>query len=109
LFKGARKLFHEPNVLAGQLTENDMKIREVDEPGLIAFLVKEHAFSEERVLAALKRIKTFKQKSSQSRIDSFFKVLPKESSPQKKPAATKRKNEPAAAKGAAGKRGRKPK
>lgn len=109
LFKGARKLFHEPNVLAGQLTENDLKIRDVDEKGLIAFLVKEHAFSEERVLAALKRIKTFKQKSSQSRIDSFFKVLPKESSPQKKPAVMKRKNEPAAAKGAAGKRGRKPK
>lgn len=109
LFKGARKLFHEPNVLSGQLNENDLKIRDVDEPGLMTFLVKEHAFSEERVLAALKRIKAFKQKSSQSRIDSFFKVLPKDSSP-KKPvvgAAAKRKND--ASKVAAGKRGRKPK
>lgn len=112
LFKGARKLFHEPNVMSGQLTEADLKIREVDEQGLIAFLVKEHAFSEDRVLAALKRIKAFKQKSSQSRIDSFFKPMPKESSPKKTTAtAAKRKNEAGAggAKGAAGKRGRKPK
>lgn len=112
LFKGARKLFNEPNVLSGQLTDADLKIRDVDEEGLIAFLVQENGFSEERVVAALKRIKAFKQKSAQSRIDSFFKPMPKDSSPKKKTTAatTKRKNEPSAAKGAAaGKRGRKPK
>lgn len=118
LFKGARVLFQQPNVLSGHLTESDLRIREVDESGLIEFLVKEHAFSEERVIAALKRIKAFKQKSSQSRIDSFFKTVPKDSSSPTKSGTTtttttKRKNEAtkktAVSAVVTGKRGRRPK
>jgi len=108
LFKGARKLFIEANVSVGKYSESDLKISDPDEEGVIQFLVGQHAFSEERVKAALKRVKEYKKKSNQSRIDTFFKVLPKESPSN----ATKRpppKGSSTAAKGTAAKKGRKPK
>lgn len=108
LFKGARKLFIEPNVAVGQFKESDLKIGEVHEEHLLAFLVEKHGFSQERVLAALKRIKAGKQKSNQSRIDSFFKPVQKETTsksvPSKSESASKRSSSSAAA---GGKRGRK--
>ena len=109
LFVGARKLFTDANVSVGKFTEADLKIKDPDEEGLIKFLVDEHSFARERVETALKKIKTFKQKSAQSRIDTFFKVVPKEPTPGKKPStATKRKNE-SVKNATAGKKGRKPK
>ena len=93
LFKGARKLFVEPNVLKNTITEGELKIKDVDEDGLINFLVQDQGFSEDRVRAALKRIENFKKKSSQSRIDSFFKVIPKDSPKKKQPEPAKRSNE----------------
>lgn len=78
LFRGARKLFKEPNVLVNQFKESDLKFKEVDEVGLIKFLVEENGFSEDRIKPAIERVKKAKGKTNQSRIDSFFKVIPQE-------------------------------
>ena len=76
LFIGARKLFVEPNVLKGTVTEADLKQRDFDEEAIVQFLCTENGFGEDRVKNALKRIKDSKEKSSQTRIDSFFKTMP---------------------------------
>ncbi|CAG2112559.1 unnamed protein product, partial [Medioppia subpectinata] len=76
LFTGARKLFVSPNVLKGTLTEADLKPKDVDEEAIIQFMCVENGFSEDRVRNALKRIKESKGKCSQTRIDSFFKMMP---------------------------------
>ena len=85
LFRGARKLFKEPNVLVGQFTEADLKFKDIDEAGLIKFLCEENGFNEDRIRPAIERVKKAKGKTNQSRIDSFFKVIPQENKP--KPAA----------------------
>lgn len=104
LFRGARKLFQEPNVLRNTFTEKDLKINDVDEEGLIDFLVKENGFSEDRVRAGIRRVKEAKGKSAQTRIDSFFKAVPGKSPQKKAPSPSPAKGK---AKGAS-KRGRKP-
>ncbi|KAJ6220386.1 hypothetical protein RDWZM_006198 [Blomia tropicalis] len=75
-FRGARKLFQEPMVLKDTITEADLKMKDIDEDGLIQFLCIENGFSEDRVRAAIKRAKEAKGKSAQTRIDSFFKMKP---------------------------------
>lgn len=112
LFKGARYLFVEPNVHKNHYTEADLKQKDVDEEGLIKFMCEENGFSEERIKSGIKRIKDARGKSSQSRIDSFFKVLPGTTSTAKpndksKQNGAKRKTEKSGGSGA--KRGRKPK
>ncbi|RWS28862.1 flap endonuclease 1-like protein [Leptotrombidium deliense] len=106
LFRGARKLFVEPNVLKGEITENDLKIKEVDEAGLIEFLCTQHGFSEERVQSAIKRIKAAKGKSNQTRIDSFFSMKPTTNTTNKQNGGQKRN---ASSKPSNAKRGRRPK
>lgn len=101
-FLGARKLFQEPLVVKGEFTESSLKPKEIDEEGLIQFLCTENGFSEDRVKNAIKRAKESKNKSSQTRIDTFFKMLPQ----SKSPAATKR-NAPDVGKKTSNKRGRK--
>ncbi|CAG2167418.1 unnamed protein product [Oppiella nova] len=76
LFTGARKLFVTPNVLKGTLTEADLKQKDIDEEAIVEFLCVENGFSEDRVRNAVKRIKDSKGKCSQTRIDSFFKMMP---------------------------------
>ena len=76
LFIGARKLFVEPNVLKGSLTEADLKQKDFDEEGIVQFLCADNGFSEDRVRNALKRVKEAKGKTSQTRIDTFFKSMP---------------------------------
>jgi len=78
LFRGARQLFKQPNVLVNQFKEADLKFKDVNEEGLIKFLVEENGFSEERIKPAIERVKKAKGKTNQSRIDSFFKVIPQE-------------------------------
>ncbi|XP_015782211.1 flap endonuclease 1 [Tetranychus urticae] len=110
LFKGARKLFLQPNVLANQFTEKDLKFKEIDEEGLIEFLCRENGFSEERVKSGIRRVKESKGKSSQTRIDSFFKVLPGKSPVKKEdPGKNSGKRSAPAGKNTSNKRGRKPK
>lgn len=101
LFKGARQLFVEPNVIKGTLTDADLKMKDIDEEGLIQFLCVENGFSEDRVKSGIKRIKESKSKSAQTRIDSFFTAMPSSAS-AKKPSAKRPSNE----KGSASKRGR---
>jgi len=76
LFIGARKLFIEPNVLKGSITEADLKQKDFDEEGIVQFLCAENGFSEDRVRNGLKRVKDSKTKTSQTRIDTFFKTMP---------------------------------
>ncbi|XP_054164803.1 flap endonuclease 1-like [Oppia nitens] len=91
LFRGARKLFNEPNVLKGTINETDLKQKEFDEEALIQFLCVENGFAEDRVKNGLKRITESKAKSSQTRIDSFFKMIPTTNSTQKAKVETKNK------------------
>lgn len=83
-FLGARKLFQEPYVLKEEIKESDLKQADVNEDALVNFLCNENGFSEDRVRNAVKRIRESKSKSSQTRIDSFFKIKP-----QAKPADVK--------------------
>ena len=110
LFKGARKLFLQPNVLANHFTEKDLKFKEIDEEGLIDFLCKENGFSEDRVRSGIKRVKESKGKSAQTRIDSFFKILPGKSPVKKEDSGGKTPGKRAApaSKASSNKRGRKP-
>lgn len=112
-FKGARQLFKEPLVNKNEYTDADLKMKDIDEDGLVEFLCGENGFSEDRVRAAIKRAKLSKAKSSQTRIDAFFKVMPSSSSsapsngPNSKNAAQKRNGSSGKGKGGApSKRGR---
>ncbi|KAH9394653.1 Elongation of fatty acids protein 2 [Tyrophagus putrescentiae] len=110
-FKGARQLFKEPLVHRNQYTDADLKMKDIDEDGLVQFLCGENGFSEDRVRAAIKRAKLSKAKSSQTRIDAFFKVKPSTAPPasaanNNKTAAQKRNGTSGKGKGAPSKRGR---
>ena len=82
LFRGARLLFKEPNVLVNHFTDADLKFKDIDEEGLIQFLCEENGFNEERIKPAINRVKASKGKTNQSRIDSFFKAIPQENKPK---------------------------
>lgn len=75
----ARQLFKEPEVIKSDLiTEADLKMKDIDEEGIVEFLCKENNFDEKRVRTAIERCKASKPKSAQTRIDSFFQVKPSE-------------------------------
>ena len=74
-----RKLFKEPLVTKSELiTEEDLKIKDIDEEGIVQFLCVENGFDEKRVRNAIERCKAAKPKSAQTRIDSFFQLKPSE-------------------------------
>lgn len=76
----ARQLFREPDVIKSDtISEADLKIKDIDEEGIVEFLCKENNFDEKRVRNAIDRCKASKPKSAQTRIDSFFQVKPSES------------------------------
>ena len=68
----ARKLFKEPEVVNTKDIKLDFK--KPDYEGLKQFLVKEKNFSESRIDNAMKRLDNAKNKSNQSRLESFFQV-----------------------------------
>lgn len=83
----ARQLFKEPDVIKSDtISENDLKIKDIDEEGIVEFLCKENNFDEKRVRNAIERCKAAKPKSAQTRIDSFFQVKPSDG--PKKPIAS---------------------
>lgn len=89
----ARELFREPDVIKGdKISENDLKIRDIDEDGIVEFLCKENNFDEKRVRNAIERCKAAKPKSAQTRIDSFFQVKPSEGGVKKSPAVPAKSN-----------------
>lgn len=88
----ARQLFKEPDVIKSEtITEEDLKIKDIDEEGIVEFLCKENGFDEKRVRNAIQRCKAAKPKSAQTRIDSFFQVKPSEGV-KRSPAAPAKTN-----------------
>merc|ERR1712146_627473 len=81
----ARELFVSPEVERDTtLLESQLKWSEPDEAGLIAFLVEKLGFNQARVESGIKKLKDAKGKSSQKRMDSFFKISGTSTSTKKK-------------------------
>ncbi|CAN6467480.1 unnamed protein product [Victoria cruziana] len=91
-YEDARRLFTEPLVTAIEEQE-EPKWTSPDEEGLIAFLVNENGFNHDRVTKAIEKIKAAKNKSSQGRLESFFKPVMKDSTPKRKEAPQKNAKE----------------
>lgn len=86
----ARMLFLEPDVRKADDPLCDFKWEEPDIDGLVAFLVGEKGFNEDRVRAGAARLGKSMKSQQQSRLEGFFKV--KEKTDEEK-ASLKRKNE----------------
>ncbi|KAI4301640.1 hypothetical protein L6164_034899 [Bauhinia variegata] len=71
-YQQARQLFKEPFVITEE-KQLDLKWTAPDEEGLLTFLVNENGFNSDRVTKAIEKIKAAKNKSSQGRLESFFK------------------------------------
>jgi len=98
-FIEARELFINPDVNKNiDELKNILKWKSPNENKLIEFLVNNNNLSKERVLNGIKRINASKKKSSQKRLDSFFKLKPNVKSTKKtkktesKISGKKRKN-----------------
>jgi 5'-3' exonuclease len=70
-YQEARQLFLQPEVVDVQ-TLPEFKWTPPDEEGLLAFLVGEKTFAEDRVRKSIEKIKAAKGKASQNRMESFF-------------------------------------
>ncbi|XP_062155552.1 flap endonuclease 1 isoform X2 [Alnus glutinosa] len=82
-YQEARQLFKEPVVYTDE-EQLDIKWTAPDEEGLITFLVNENGFNSDRVTKAVEKIKAAKNKSSQGRLESFFKPVATSSGPIKR-------------------------
>lgn len=71
-FQEARQLFKEPLVTTEE-SQTELRWTPPDEEGLRKFLVEENGFNNDRIMKAIEKIKAAKNKSSQGRLDSFFK------------------------------------
>ena len=76
----ARELFKKPEVIDSSTV--DFKFNSPNIEGLKEFLVKEKNFSETRIENAIKRLGNAKSKANQSRLDSFFTLMPKKDDKQ---------------------------
>ncbi|KAM5560852.1 flap endonuclease 1 [Rosa sericea] len=82
-YQEARRLFKEPVALTDD-EQLELKWTAPDEEGLISFLVNENGFNSDRVTKAIEKIKAAKNKSSQGRLESFFKPTATTSVPLKR-------------------------
>ncbi|KAK4402073.1 Flap endonuclease 1 [Sesamum angolense] len=82
-YQEARRLFKEPSVFADD-NQLELKWSPPDEEGLTSFLVNENGFNSDRVTKAIEKIKAAKNKSSQGRLESFFKPVANPSVPAKR-------------------------
>ncbi|KAL3683178.1 hypothetical protein R1sor_001200 [Riccia sorocarpa] len=95
-YKEARRLFKQPVVTPAEEIP-ELKWVGPDEEGLKQFLVEENGFNVERVTKGIEKIKSAKNKSSQGRLESFFKVsaapnpAPKRKEPDAKDTSTQKK------------------
>jgi len=71
-YEQARELFKEPDVLKGDAI--DLKWTEPDEEGLIAYMVTEKGFAEDRIRNGAKKLAKARTTTQQGRLDSFFTV-----------------------------------
>ncbi|KAH8880326.1 PIN domain-like protein [Thozetella sp. PMI_491] len=76
-YQDARDLFLAPDVRAADDPLCDFKWEKPDIEGLVQFLVKEKGFSEDRVRGAGSRLEKNLKSAQQSRLEGFFKVVPK--------------------------------
>lgn len=86
-YQEARRLFKEPLVFREDEVP-ELKWSSPDEEGLISFLVNENGFNHDRVTKATEKIKAAKSKSSQGRLESFFKPVASDSVPLKRKETT---------------------
>ncbi|KAI3495342.1 hypothetical protein L1887_37653 [Cichorium endivia] len=82
-YQEARRLFKEPLVCVDD-EHLELKWGAPDEEGLLNFLVTENGFNSDRVTKAVEKIKASKNKSSQNRLESFFKPVVSTSVPIKR-------------------------
>ncbi|RAL50097.1 hypothetical protein DM860_007771 [Cuscuta australis] len=87
-YEEARRLFKEPLVLKGD-DQPELKWGAPDEEGLVEFLVDQNGFNKDRVTKAIEKIKAAKNKSSQGRLESFFKPAASSASVPAKRKVTK--------------------
>ncbi|KAM0951278.1 putative spleen exonuclease [Dioscorea sansibarensis] len=80
-YQEARRLFKEPLV---STEAPELKWSAPDEEGIVNFLVNENGFNNDRVTKAIEKIKAAKNKSSQGRLESFFKPAANPSMPIKR-------------------------
>jgi len=83
----ARTLFKEPDV-DKEVKPEDIKWKKPDIDGLIEFMCEKNGFDEKRIRSGAEKLSKARDVKPQSRLDSFFKVLP--STPN---AGAKRKSE----------------
>lgn len=89
-YKDARLLFLEPDVRSADDPECEFKWEAPDIDGLIKFLVEEKGFNEDRVRSGAARLQKNLKSAQQSRLEGFFKPVPKTAEEQ---ASLKRKKE----------------
>nr|XP_032833433.1 flap endonuclease 1 isoform X2 [Petromyzon marinus] len=97
LYQEARQLFLKPEVVDAE--EVDLKWNEPDEEGLVAFMVQEKQFNEDRIRNGVKKLLKSKQGTTQVRMDDFFKITGSITSAKRKPepkGSAKKKSKPAA-------------
>ncbi|XP_020243981.1 flap endonuclease 1-A isoform X1 [Asparagus officinalis] len=80
-YQEARRLFKEPLVTNDS---EELKWTPPEEEGLVNFLVNENGFNNDRVVKSIEKIKAAKNKSSQGRLESFFKPVVGTSVPVKR-------------------------
>jgi len=73
-YKAARRIFNELSS-AGEAGQFEIMYDDIDKNGLIEFLVKEKGFDEARVTSGIEKLIKTRDKSSQRRLDSFFKRI----------------------------------
>jgi flap endonuclease-1 len=76
-YADARELFFHPDVRSADDPLCDFKWDKPDMEGLVQFLVAEKGFSEDRVRAGGARLEKNMKSSQQSRLEGFFKIIPK--------------------------------
>lgn len=76
-YKDARELFLNPDVRSAEHPECDFKWEAPDVEGLVQFLVNEKGFNEDRVRNAAQRLQKNVKTAQQSRLEGFFKAVPK--------------------------------
>ncbi|KAJ9525581.1 hypothetical protein QJQ45_003311 [Haematococcus lacustris] len=115
--KESHEFFKNPEITPCE-TIPPLKWSEPDEEGLVAFLVGEKNFSEDRVRKTVAKIKASKGKANQGRMENFFAVQPKTPTDAKSASKTaadgkkgstpgsKRKDGGSAASGPAAKKGK---
>ncbi|KIW92235.1 flap endonuclease 1 [Cladophialophora bantiana CBS 173.52] len=76
-YQEARELFLHPDVRSADDAECDFKWEAPDVEGLVQFLVHEKGFNEDRVRSAAQKLQKNVKTAQQSRLEGFFKTLPK--------------------------------